>query len=93
MEHVTHSSVTILILLLLAVSVDNIMFRYIKFWKGYYCRWNPRMRPQDSVHLRHAQLLSLRDQLQAKVGEYKLAACQLLDPLTRLEPRLMYILK
>jgi len=41
--------------------------RYIKFWKGYYCRWNPRMRPQDSVHLRHAQLLSLRDQLQAKV--------------------------
>ena len=25
------------------------------------------MRPQDSVHLRHAQLLSLRDQLQAKV--------------------------
>ena len=24
------------------------------------------MRPQDSVHLRHAQLLSLRDQLQAK---------------------------
>lgn len=41
--------------------------RYIKFWRGYYCRWNPRMRPQDSVHLRHAQLLSLRDQLQAKV--------------------------
>ena len=25
------------------------------------------MRPQDSVHLRHAQLLSLNDQLQAKV--------------------------
>ena len=84
-EHVTHSSVTILILLLLAVIVDIIIFRYIKFWKGYYCRWNPRMRPQDSVHLRHAQLLSLRDQLQAKVGEYKLAACQLLDPLTRLK--------
>eukprot|EP00092_Neocalanus_flemingeri_P006263 GFUD01006737.1.p1 GENE.GFUD01006737.1~~GFUD01006737.1.p1 ORF type:complete len:639 (-),score=187.44 GFUD01006737.1:255-2171(-) len=41
--------------------------RYMKFWKSYYCRWNPRMRPQDSVHLRHAQLLSLRDQLQAKV--------------------------
>ena len=48
------------------------LFRYIKFWKGYYCRWNPRMRPQDSVHLRHAQLLSLRDQLQSKVR------CQLL---------------
>ncbi len=30
-------------------------------------RWNPRMRPQDSVYLRHNQLLSLRDQLQAKV--------------------------
>merc|ERR1719186_1174854 len=41
--------------------------RYMKFRKSYYCRWNPRMRPQDSVHLRHAQLLSLRDQLQAKV--------------------------
>jgi len=41
--------------------------RYMKFWKSYYCRWNPRMRPQDSVHLRHAQLLNLRDQLQAKV--------------------------
>ena len=39
----------------------------MKFWKSYYCRWNPRMRPQDSVHLRHAQLLSLRDQLQSKV--------------------------
>ena len=25
------------------------------------------MRPQDSVHLRHAQLVSLRDQLQSKV--------------------------
>jgi len=43
--------------------------RYMKLWKSYYCRWNPRMRPQDSVHLRHAQLLSLRDQLQAKVNE------------------------
>ena len=41
--------------------------RYMKFWKSYYCRWNPRMRPQDSVHLRHGQLLILRDQLQAKV--------------------------
>ena len=28
--------------------------RYMKFWKSYYCRWNPRMRPQDSVHLRLA---------------------------------------
>jgi len=41
--------------------------RHMKFWKGYYCRWNPRMRPQDSVHHRHAQLLSLKDQLQSKV--------------------------
>ena len=49
------------------IRIDIIMCRYIKFWKGYYCRWNPRMRPQDSVHLRHAQLLSLRDQLQSKV--------------------------
>lgn len=41
--------------------------RYMKFWRGYYCRWNPRMRPQDSVHLRHAQLLSYRKQLQDQV--------------------------
>ena len=20
--------------------------RYMKLWKSYYCRWNPRMRPQ-----------------------------------------------
>merc|ERR1711872_1005433 len=43
------------------------VIRHMKFWKGYYCRWNPRMRPQDSVHHRHAQLLSLKDQLQSKV--------------------------
>ena len=46
---------------------DRNIFRHMKFWKGYYCRWNPRMRPQDSVHHRHAQLLSLKDQLQSKV--------------------------
>ena len=31
---------------------NDYIFRYMKFWKSYYCRWNPRMRPQDSVHLR-----------------------------------------
>ena len=43
----------------------------MKFWKGYYCRWNPRMRPQDSVHLRHAQILTLRDQLQVPSLSHK----------------------
>lgn len=25
--------------------------RYIKMWKGLYCRWNPSMRPQVINHL------------------------------------------
>ena len=73
--------------------------RYMRFWKGYHCRWNPKLRSQDSIHarlrfelfsisafllkicicicnwylsllgscFRHAQLLHLRDQVQAKV--------------------------
>ena len=42
---------------------------YLKIWTGYYCRWNPRMRPQDSVVLRHrsTQLLAIKGQLKQKV--------------------------
>ena len=42
---------------------------YLKLWTGYYCRWNPRMRPQDSVALRHrsTQLLAIKGQLKQKV--------------------------
>lgn len=35
--------------------------RYIKLWKGLYCRWNPSMRPQvnifDHVSLSHVETL------------------------------------
>lgn len=41
--------------------------RYMKLWTGYYCRWNPRMRPQDSVKQRQTQLLAIKDQLRTKV--------------------------
>ena len=41
--------------------------RFMKLWTGYYCRWNPRMRPQDSVKQRQSQLLSITDQFRSKV--------------------------
>lgn len=41
--------------------------RYMKLWTGYYCRWNPRMRPQDSVRQRQTQILAIKDQLRTKV--------------------------
>ena len=27
--------------------------RYMHFWKGYHCRWNPKLRSQDSIHQRY----------------------------------------
>lgn len=39
----------------------------MKLWTGYYCRWNPRMRPQDSVRQRQTQILAIKDQLRTKV--------------------------
>jgi len=41
--------------------------RYMKLWTGYYCRWNQRMRPQDSVRQRQTQILAIKDQLRTKV--------------------------
>ncbi|XP_022328007.2 phosphatidylinositol-3,5-bisphosphate 3-phosphatase MTMR2-like [Crassostrea virginica] len=43
--------------------------RRIELWTGYYCRWNPRMRPQEPIHIRNKELLILKTQLQKKVDE------------------------
>ncbi|XP_046565750.1 myotubularin-related protein 2-like [Haliotis rubra] len=43
--------------------------RRIQLWTGYYCRWNPRMRPQEPLHLRNRELLVLKTQLQKKIEE------------------------
>lgn len=43
--------------------------RRIHLWTGYYCRWNPRLRPQEPIHLRNRELLVLKAQLQRRVEE------------------------
>lgn len=43
--------------------------RRINVWRGYYLRWNPRMKPQEPVHLRYRELLSLKAQLQQRLEE------------------------
>ena len=45
--------------------------RHMRFWSGYYCRWNPRMRPQDCVKQRQTQLLAINDQLKTKYDALK----------------------
>ena len=47
--------------------------QYLKLWTGYYCRWNPRMRPQDSIAVRQrsTQLLAIKEQLRSKVEALK----------------------
>lgn len=45
--------------------------RQIELWMGYYCRWNPRLRPQEPIHLRNKELLFLKSQLQRKYEELK----------------------
>ncbi|XP_050039962.2 phosphatidylinositol-3,5-bisphosphate 3-phosphatase MTMR2 isoform X1 [Dermacentor andersoni] len=45
--------------------------RRIQLWKGYYCRWNPRMRLQEPVQVRSRELLQLRAQLQRQLEELK----------------------
>ncbi|KAL1455314.1 hypothetical protein WDU94_009417 [Cyamophila willieti] len=37
--------------------------RYMKLWKGLYCRWNPSMRVQDPIYQRTRELLVLKEQL------------------------------
>jgi len=43
--------------------------RRIELWTGYYVRWNPRMRPQEPIHLRNRELLILKAQLQQRLEE------------------------
>ncbi|BFZ14881.1 hypothetical protein BsWGS_17920 [Bradybaena similaris] len=43
--------------------------RRLEIWTGYYCRWNPRMKPQEPIHIRNHELLVLKTQLQRKVEE------------------------
>lgn len=43
--------------------------RYIRLWKGLYCRWNPSMRVQDPIYQRTRELLALQEQLQRQVDE------------------------
>lgn len=55
---------------------QNVLFpvasmRRIELWKGYYCRWNPRMRMQEPLHMRDQDLLRLKAQLQRSVEELK----------------------
>ncbi|KAG8195485.1 hypothetical protein JTE90_010789 [Oedothorax gibbosus] len=45
--------------------------RCIELWKGYYCRWNPRMRPQEPIHIRSRELLAVRAQLIRRKEEQK----------------------
>ena len=40
--------------------------RYMRLWTAYYCRWNPRMRPQEAVAQRQSQILAQKSQLEAK---------------------------
>eukprot|EP00095_Tigriopus_kingsejongensis_P005833 maker-scaffold425_size175135-snap-gene-0.54 protein:Tk05833 transcript:maker-scaffold425_size175135-snap-gene-0.54-mRNA-1 annotation:"myotubularin-related protein 2" len=45
--------------------------RYLKLWTCYYCRWNPRMRPQDSVRQRKSQLGGMHTELRLKMDGFK----------------------
>ncbi|XP_029644178.1 myotubularin-related protein 2 isoform X1 [Octopus sinensis] len=38
--------------------------RQLELWIGYYCRWNPCLRPQEPIHLRNNVLLKLKNHLQ-----------------------------
>jgi len=43
--------------------------RRIQLWKAYYVKSNPRMRPQEPIHIRNRELLILKAQLQRKVED------------------------
>ncbi|ODM94150.1 Myotubularin-related protein 2 [Orchesella cincta] len=46
--------------------------RHLKIWKGYYCRWNPRMRSQEPEWIKYQKLQSFKSQLEKKFGELRL---------------------
>ncbi|CAG0900287.1 unnamed protein product [Darwinula stevensoni] len=45
--------------------------RHSKLWKGYYCRWNPSMRPQEPILERSRELLQLKAKLLKRVEELR----------------------
>lgn len=46
--------------------------RYVKLWKGLYCRWNPSIRPQNRIYHRTRELLALQDQLIKQVSDLRM---------------------
>lgn len=53
------------------VLFPEVSTKYMKLWTGYYCRWNPRMRPQESTKTRQTQLLSIKEQFRSKVDNLR----------------------
>ncbi|CAG5078719.1 Similar to MTMR2: Myotubularin-related protein 2 (Gallus gallus) [Cotesia congregata] len=51
------------------VLLPTASMRYVKLWKGLYCRWNPSMRQQDPVYQRTRELLVLKEQLEKQAEE------------------------
>jgi len=45
--------------------------RHMRPWTGYYCRWNPRMRPQDCTKERNTQVLAINGELKTKFEALK----------------------
>ncbi|XP_040282241.1 myotubularin-related protein 2 [Bufo bufo] len=43
--------------------------RHLQLWTGYYIRWNPRTKPQDTISSRCKDLLAKRAELQKKLDE------------------------
>lgn len=43
--------------------------RKIELWTAYYCRWNPRLRPQQPVGSRNKELILMKSELKKKVDE------------------------
>lgn len=40
--------------------------RRIEFWSNYYCRWNPNLKPQVSIHHRNKELIIAKRELQKR---------------------------
>lgn len=46
--------------------------RHLKIWKGYFCRWNLRMRGQEPEWTKYQKLQSFKSQLERKFGELRI---------------------
>lgn len=56
---------------------DHVLFpvasmRRLQLWNGYYLRWNPRFKPQESEHERNKELFKLCQLLREKCKELQL---------------------